>query len=141
MKQLLAKNMVQSQRGYSLFDFTEHFGTEQCEKALFKRRNRLCGFWHKTAGIRALPILVNGGDFVPVTIDTITSGQYPLLRFLFIVVNKAPEKPLPKQVYEFLLFILSDQGQELVKRDGYVPVSKSMVHKQIDLLSQVGLDG
>ena len=91
-------------------------------------------FGYKTAGVRSLPIALTGSDYVPVNIDTIASGQYPLSRFLYIVVNKSPNKPLPKVTKEFLTFVLSKQGQSLVSRDGYIAMPDAMVSAQLALL-------
>jgi phosphate transport system substrate-binding protein len=37
-------------------------------------------------------------------------------------VNKAPDKPLSPLVKEFLAFVLSKDGQEIVIKDGYLPL-------------------
>ena len=53
-----------------------------------------------------------------------TSGKYPLSRFLYIYINKAPGKPLDPLVKEYLKLILSKEGQEVVVKDGYLPAAR-----------------
>ena len=60
-----------------------------------------------------------------------TSGKYPLSRFLYLYVNKAPGKPLDPLVKEFLKLILSKEGQEVVVKDGYLPLSAGLVKEEL----------
>ena len=53
---------------------------------------------------------------------TCTSGKYPLWRFLYIYVNKAPSRPLDPLVAEFVKLMYSKEGQEAVVKDGYMPL-------------------
>ena len=50
------------------------------------------------------------------------NGSYPLGRTLYIYVASKPGEPLPKLVEEFLKFVLSREGQEIVVKDGYGPL-------------------
>lgn len=92
-------------------------------------------FGYKTAGVRTLPISVEGKAPVDVTIKNIASGAYPLSRFLYLVVNKEPGKPLPKLEREFIRFIMSKQGQSLVQQDGYIAIPDRVVEQQLTLIS------
>lgn len=58
------------------------------------------------------------------------SGQYPLARTLYIYLNKVPEQPLPAAEREFIRFILSPQGQQMLLHDGLVPIPLPLV-KQV----------
>jgi phosphate transport system substrate-binding protein len=49
-------------------------------------------------------------------------------------VAKEPNKPLPKLVKEFLTFVLSKEGQEIVVKDGYLPLTAEVAAKQKALL-------
>lgn len=91
-------------------------------------------FGHKTAAVRALPIAIEKGKFVAPTQQTIRSGQYPFSRYLYLVVNKHPDQPLPLLEREFLRFVLSVQGQKVVEQEGYVSLPSPMV---LDQLMQV----
>jgi phosphate transport system substrate-binding protein len=63
--------------------------------------------------------------------DNITSGKYPFSRYLYIVVNKPPNAPLPVLERAFLTFILSDEGQDMVDKNGYYSISKELRDKQL----------
>lgn len=85
------------------------------------------GIGYKTAGVRAVPLAEKEGkDAFEATAENCYSGKYPLSRFLYIYVNKAPGKDLSPVVREFLLFILSKEGQEIVVKDGFIPLTKKM---------------
>jgi len=53
-----------------------------------------------------------------------------LSRFLFVYVNKAPNKPLSPIVKEFLTYVYSREGQQVVIKDGYFPLSGKIIEKQ-----------
>jgi phosphate transport system substrate-binding protein len=80
------------------------------------------GIGYKTAGVRALPLGTEDGTFFEADPANALSGDYPLARFLLIYVNKAPNEKLDTLTYEFLRFVLSKSGQEIVAKDGYFPM-------------------
>lgn len=94
------------------------------------------GIGYKTTGIRAIPVAREGDDYVEASIENSLNGSYPLARYLYIYVNKHPNKPMAPLEAEFIKFILSRFGQDMVEKDGYVPLSASMV--AVDL-AQLGL--
>jgi len=57
------------------------------------------------------------------------SGKYPLARFFYVYVNKAPNKPLSPLEAEFVKLVLSQQGQQVVVKDGYIPLPAKVVEK------------
>ena len=63
--------------------------------------------------------------------ENITTGTYPFSRYLYIVVNKPPNEPLPVLERAFLTFILSDEGQKMVSENGYYSVNKQLRDKQL----------
>ena len=63
--------------------------------------------------------------------DNAYSGSYPLARFLFVYVNKAPGKPLDPLTREFVKLILSKEGQEVVIKDGYFPIPASIAKEEL----------
>lgn len=90
------------------------------------------GIGYRTSGVRAVPIaLKEGGEFVEATPANAVSGDYALGRFLFVYVNKHPNKPIPPLEREFLKMVLSQEGQEVVIKDGYIPVPAKVVEKQL----------
>ncbi|MDC0601964.1 phosphate ABC transporter substrate-binding protein, partial [Aliiglaciecola sp.] len=83
-------------------------------------------YGHKTAAVKVLSIADYNGEFIPANSLTIANGEYPLTRFLYLVVNKSPEDPLPLLEQEFLRFVLSKLGQQLVRQEGYVAIPKPL---------------
>lgn len=88
------------------------------------------GIGYKTSGVRAIPLTKKvGGKYVEATPANAVSGQYPLSRFLYVYVNKHPNKELAPLDKEFIKLILSQQGQEVVIKDGYIPLPAKVVEK------------
>lgn len=94
-------------------------------------------FGYTYSGVKVLPIKANSDDYIPASANSIASGDYPLSRTLYMIVNKAPDEALPEITKEFLIFILSDEGQALVKKAGYVGVLDSDIKRQLRLIKQV----
>ena len=87
------------------------------------------GIGYKTSGVRAVPLKGADGEFHEANEKNALSGKYPLARFLYVYINKAPNKPLRPVDAEFLKLVLSKQGQEIVEKDGYIPLPSSEVKK------------
>lgn len=85
------------------------------------------GIGYKTASVKAVALAEKGDKFVEPTYENCLSGDYPMARFLLIYVNKKPGKPLDKLTEEFLKFVQSKAGQEVVIKDGYFPLPKAVV--------------
>jgi phosphate transport system substrate-binding protein len=89
------------------------------------------GIGYSTAGVRAVPIAKKEGDpFVSADFEHVLSGKYPLGRYLYIYFNKAPNKPLDPLTKEFLSFVLSREGQEVVIKDGFLPLPKKVLDEE-----------
>ncbi len=95
------------------------------------------GIGYQTASVRALSLSKKTGkDFVAPTPANAVTGAYPLSRFLYVYINKAPNKALAPLDAEFVKSILSQQGQEVVVKDGYVPVPAVVAER---ILAELGL--
>ncbi len=95
------------------------------------------GIGYKTSGVKAVPLAkTEGGEFVPPTSEDAVSGKYPLSRFLFVYVNKHPNKPLPPLEGEFFKMVLAKIGQNVVIKDGYIPLPAAIAEKQRALVSE-----
>ena len=93
------------------------------------------GIGYATAGVRALPLAAKQGDKChPATPEEAYSGNYPLARFLYVYVNRAPGKPLDPLVAEFLKLVLSKEGQEVVVKDGYFPLPSKIEQEELGKL-------
>jgi phosphate transport system substrate-binding protein len=88
------------------------------------------GIGYKTSGVRAVPVAAKGGPCVDDDPENVISGKYPLSRFLYIYVNKAPNKPLDPMVAEFVKYVLSKEGQSVVVKDGFLPLKAAMVQEE-----------
>lgn len=92
------------------------------------------GIGYKTSGVKAIALSKKGGEAYEPTYENVLEGNYPLGRLLYVYVAKEPNKPLPKLVKEFLKFVLSKAGQEIVVKDGYLPLTAEVAAKQLALL-------
>jgi phosphate transport system substrate-binding protein len=95
------------------------------------------GIGYKTASVKTVPLAKkDGGEFVEDNEANALNGTYPLSRFLYVYVNKAPNKPLAPLEAEFVKLVLSQAGQQVVVKDGYIPLPAKVVDKT---LSDLGL--
>lgn len=84
------------------------------------------GIGYKTSGVKAISVGGDDGMLYEPSYENCMNGKYPLARFLYLYVNKKPGQPMDTLTKEFLRFVLSQQGQELVLKDGYYPVPLNM---------------
>jgi phosphate transport system substrate-binding protein len=90
------------------------------------------GIGYATAGVKAVPISEkDGGKCVEANADNAFSGSYPLARFLYVYINKAPGKPLEPVTREFVKLMVSKDGQEAVVKDGYFPIPASIAKEEL----------
>lgn len=93
------------------------------------------GIGYKTSGVRAIPLAKKAGKpYVAATPDNAINKTYPLSRFLYVYVNKHPEKSLPPLEKEFLKLVLSKIGQNIVIKDGYIPLPNKVIQKELKKL-------
>jgi len=90
------------------------------------------GIGYRTSGVKPLQLASKAGaEYFSVDPEDVYSGKYPLSRYLYVYVNKAPNKPLSPLVREFVKYSLSAEGQEVVLKDGYLPVSARIVAEEL----------
>jgi phosphate transport system substrate-binding protein len=87
------------------------------------------GIGYSVSGTRAVPLKNSNGQFVAPSAKAALDGTYPLARYLYVYVNKAPGKALPPAQAEFLKMVLSKEGQMVVDKDGYIPLPAAQVKK------------
>ena len=92
------------------------------------------GIGYATSGVRAIAV---GNPPVEPSGETAADGSYPLARFLYVAVNKHPNRPLNPLEREFMRLVLSRQGQEVVVRDGYIPLPASVAAR---FRAELGID-
>ncbi len=94
------------------------------------------GIGYKTADVATVPLGRTADDTpAPAAADSV--ADYPLARFLLVYVNKQPGQELDPLRREFIKLIFSKSGQEVVIKDGYLPVSYEIAK---DTLAEVGID-
>jgi phosphate transport system substrate-binding protein len=93
------------------------------------------GIGYRTSEVRAIPLAKDEkSPLVEPSFENALKGSYPLGRTLYIYIAKKPGQPAPKLVEEFLTFVLSQEGQQVVQKDGYGPLPAKVVAKQLELL-------
>ncbi len=93
------------------------------------------GIGYLTSGVKTVPLAVEkGAEYVDATTENALAGKYPLSRFLYVYVNKHPNKPLDPATAEFLKMVLSKPGQVIVDKDGYIPLPKMVVEQELEKL-------
>lgn len=89
------------------------------------------GIGYRTSGVRTVQLSKDGEHYFGTDPNDVYAGRYPLARFLYVYVNKRPNQPLDPLVREFLRFVLSSEGQEVVVKDRYLPLGASMADKEL----------
>jgi phosphate transport system substrate-binding protein len=86
--------------------------------------------------LKVLKVAANeGAPFVPYTLETIQNRTYPLYDRIYAYVDRAPGKPIDPKVLEFLRFVLSQEGQAEIMRDGkYLPLTAEVAGAQLKKL-------
>lgn len=147
--QLFGRNSVSGTYGY----FKEHAlckgdfkntvneqpGSASVVQSVSKSINGIgySGIGYRTSSVRALPLSKRAGDSpVEPTQANAISGKYPLSRFLFIYVNKKPGEALAPLEAEFIKMVLSQVGQTVVVKDGYVPLPAAVINKTLKQITQ-----
>jgi phosphate transport system substrate-binding protein len=94
------------------------------------------GIGYKTSSVKALDLAGKDGTFFKAEAGDVYAGKYPLARFLMIYVNQKPGTALDPLVGEFLRMVLSKDGQEVVVKDGYLPLTKTIFAQEHDKLAK-----
>jgi phosphate transport system substrate-binding protein len=93
------------------------------------------GIGYKTADVAVVPLASKHGDApVPATPEKV--ADYPLARYLYLNVNYKPGSSLDPLRREYLKLIFSREGQEVVIKDGYLPISHAIALQD---LAKVGI--
>ena len=94
------------------------------------------GIGYTTSSVRSVPLAREAGKpYVDATPENAVAGTYPLARFLYVYVNKRPLQPLDPITREFLTLVLSRQGQEVVVKDGYIPLPAPVSEREMQKIS------
>jgi phosphate transport system substrate-binding protein len=90
------------------------------------------GVGYTTSGVKTVKLAEKeGGEFYGESYENVLSRKYPLSRYLNVYVNKNPNKPMDGAVREFLTFVLSKEGQEIVVKDGFFPLPAKVASEDL----------
>ncbi|CAN5305600.1 phosphate ABC transporter substrate-binding protein PstS [soil metagenome] len=89
------------------------------------------GIGYATSGVKIVPLGTKDGNYFDATAENALTGDYPLARFLYVYINKKPGEPTDKLTAEFLKFVQSKAGQEVVVKDGYYPLPASVAAEEV----------
>lgn len=88
------------------------------------------GIGYRTSGVRAIALsATEGGECFEPSAENAATGDYPLARYLYVYVNKHPNRDFDPMTREFVKMLYSKVGQEVVDRDGYVPLPESLASR------------
>lgn len=89
------------------------------------------GIGYATSGVRAVPLGNEDGKFFEANLENCLSGEYPMARFLLLYVNHKPGTEFDKLTAEFIRYITSKAGQEVVVKDGYYPLPAAIAEEEV----------
>ena len=87
-------------------------------------------------GLKVLKVSAHRGQpAVALTPESVANRRYPLIRDAFFYVNRAPGKPLDPAVREFMRFVLSREGQQIIAKTAYYyPLKPDYLREQLKKL-------
>jgi phosphate transport system substrate-binding protein len=92
----------------------------------------------ESQGLKILKVAAkDGGPYVPYTIETLHDRTYPLIDEIYFYADPGPAgHPLDPKVLEFMRFVVSQEGQAEIMRDGkYLPLTADVAKAQLEKLS------
>lgn len=95
------------------------------------------GVGYKTPDVRIVPLASKeGATCYDANAENAYTGSYPLARFLYVYFNKKPNEPLNPVMAEFIKYVFSKEGQTIVIKDGFYPVSSAIANEDF---AKIGL--
>ncbi|MDR2963584.1 MAG: PstS family phosphate ABC transporter substrate-binding protein [Bacteroidales bacterium] len=76
------------------------------------------GLAYLNSSVKALKVSYDGKNFVAPSVENAQNKTYPIVRPLFFYFEKKSEA----KVSPFITFMLSPEGQKIVKQEGYIPL-------------------
>lgn len=90
------------------------------------------GIGYRTSGVRPLPLAAKlGGQPFEPSYENALANTYPLSRYLYIYALRDPRRPMDPLVKEFLTLVLSRDGQEVVVKDGFLPLPAAVAAEEL----------
>lgn len=113
-------------------DISEYPGSSAVVAAVGESPNAIgyAGYHHLSPMVKAVGLTNDQGRTVAPSEIAIQTGEYPLSRDLYLYVNLAPGNALPAAEQALLALILSDEGQQIVRAAGFVPLPAKELEAQ-----------
>ncbi|WP_185856182.1 PstS family phosphate ABC transporter substrate-binding protein [Vreelandella populi] len=113
-------------------DISEHPGSSAVVAAVGESPNAMgyAGYNHLSPMVHALRLITQNGAEIAPTEQTIQRNEYPFSRDLYLYVNLPPGKSLPPADQALLTLILSEEGQQIARAAGFVPLPESDLKTQ-----------
>ena len=94
------------------------------------------GIGYKTEDVIAVPLASSSGEQpVEAIAANAYSGDYPLARFLYLYINKEPNRELDPLRAEYIRYMFSREGQEDVVKGGYYPITAPISKQTLEKLA------
>ncbi len=93
------------------------------------------GIGYVTSGVKVVKLGEKPGECAAPELANVLDGSYPLGRFLYLYVNKKPNEGLDPLTLEFLKYVLSQDGQAIVIKDGYFPIPAKV---ETEMMTAIG---
>jgi phosphate transport system substrate-binding protein len=110
-----------------LVNFPEVGGNEETRNKVASTKgalSQLSSSWADGKKVFALALINDAKESVPPTNENIATKKYPMSRPLFLLTNGEPRG----ESRTFVDFVLSDRGQVLVRKHGYLGLSDLKAH-------------
>lgn len=89
------------------------------------------GTGYATPGVKKLRISEKAGaPGVAADPARVLDGSYPLSRWLYLYIDRAPAKAVHPIVREFCRYALSREGQEVVRKDALIPIPARIAREE-----------
>jgi phosphate transport system substrate-binding protein len=90
------------------------------------------------SAVKLVPVSArDGGPFLLPTYEAVAGGGYPLARLVYLNANPRPGTGLDPALREFLRFILSREGQAIIRRQGiFLPLRASQAQASTTQIAQ-----
>ena len=90
---------------------------------------------NQVSGIKIIKIAKDEDSVYVSPLEESKHSEYPISRPLFQYLAKKPVKDSP--IYNFLIFELSNEGQQIVKKSGFVPITADDMKYNEELLDKI----
>ena len=130
---------IRTYGNYQKADGTFYIQSDQMAEALAQDRSGIAfvRFRGDRPGMKRLNLVVDG-KVVPHTMETVQGRSYPLGGQVYFYTNVKPGVKMDPALKEFLRFVLSQEGQAEVQRDGkYLPLTAADAKAQLEKLKDL----